>query len=57
MKIEKWNDVHGNTTPDEPMVAFLESSIDSYAVLQLKRMVSSPFMLVNARTPRFFSRS
>ena len=22
MKIEKWNDVHGNTTPDERMVAF-----------------------------------
>lgn len=38
MKIEKWNDVHGNTTPDERMVAFLESSTDSYAVLQLKRI-------------------
>ena len=38
MKIEKWNDVHGNTTSDERMVAFLESSTDSYAVLQLKRI-------------------
>ena len=38
MKIEKWNDVHGNTTPDDRMVAFLESSTDSYAVLQLKRI-------------------
>lgn len=37
MKIEKWDDVHGNTTPDDRMVAFLESSTDSYAVLQLKR--------------------
>lgn len=36
MKIEKWNDVHGNTTPDERMVAFLESSTDAYAVLQLR---------------------
>lgn len=26
MKIEKWDDVHGNTTPDDRMVAFLESS-------------------------------
>ena len=38
MKIEKWNDVHGNTTPDDRMVAFLDSSIDAYAVLQLKRI-------------------
>lgn len=38
MKIEKWNDVHGNTTPDDRMVAFLESSTDAYAVLQLKRI-------------------
>ena len=38
MKIEKWDDVHGNTTPDDRMVAFLESSTDSYAVLQLKHV-------------------
>ncbi len=37
-KIEKWSDVHGNTTPDDRMVAFLESTNDSYAVLQLKRI-------------------
>lgn len=37
-KIEKWDDVHGNTTPDDRFVAFLESSNDSYAVLQLKRI-------------------
>lgn len=37
-KIEKWDDVHGNTTPDDRLVAFLESSTDSYAVLQLKHM-------------------
>ena len=24
MKNEKWDDVHGNTTPDDRMVAFLE---------------------------------
>lgn len=38
MKIEKWNDVHGNAEPDGRMAAFLESSTDSYAVLQLKRI-------------------
>lgn len=38
MKIEKWDDVHGNTVPNERMAAFLESSTDSYAVLQLKRI-------------------
>ena len=37
-KIEKWDDVHGNTTPDDRFVAFLESSNDSYDVLQLKRI-------------------
>jgi hypothetical protein len=30
MKNEKWDDVHGNTTPDDRMVAFLESPTDSY---------------------------
>lgn len=38
MKIEKWDEVHGNTTSDDRMVAFLESSTDSYAILQLKRI-------------------
>ena len=32
MKNEKWDDVHGNTTPDDRMVAFLESPTDSYDV-------------------------
>ena len=36
-KIEKWDDVNGITTPTDRMVAFLESSNDAYAVLQLKR--------------------
>lgn len=25
MKNEKWDDVHGNTTPDDRMVAFLKA--------------------------------
>lgn len=37
-KIEKWDDVHGSTTPDDRLVAFLESTTDSYAVLQLKHI-------------------
>ena len=28
MKNEKWDDAHGNTTPDDRMVAFLESPTD-----------------------------
>lgn len=36
-KIEKWDDVNGITTPTDRMIAFLESSNDAYAVLQLKR--------------------
>lgn len=36
MKIEKWDAVHGKLVADERMVAFLESSTDSYAVLQLR---------------------
>ena len=39
MKNEKWDDVHGNTTPDDRMVAFLESPTDSYAILQLREDV------------------
>lgn len=37
-KIEKWDDVNGITMPTDRMVAFLESSNDAYAVLQLKRI-------------------
>lgn len=36
MKIEKWNEVEGNTPSDEGMAAFLESATDAYAVLQLR---------------------
>lgn len=36
MKIEKWNEVDGTPTPDAGMVAFLESTTDAYAVLQLR---------------------
>ena len=36
MKIEKWNEVDGTPAPDAGMVAFLESTTDAYAVLQLR---------------------
>ncbi len=36
MKIEKWNEVEGASTPDSEMVAFLESTTDAYALLQLR---------------------
>lgn len=36
-KIQKWDEVNGNTTPEEKMTAFLESATDSYAILQLRR--------------------
>ncbi len=35
-KIRKWDEVNGATAPDDGMVAFLESSTDSYAILQLR---------------------
>ena len=49
MKNEKWDDVHGNTTPDDRMVAFLESPTDSYAILQLREDVEDniPLMFAN----------
>ena len=49
MKNEKWDDVHGNTTPDDKMVAFLESPTDSYAILQLREDVDDniPLMFAN----------
>lgn len=37
MKIEKWNEINGNGTHEERLEAFLESSNDSYAILQLRR--------------------
>ena len=36
-KIQKWDEVNGNTTPEEKMTAFLDSATDSYAILQLRR--------------------
>ena len=36
MKEKKWDEVHGNTVPEDEMIAFLESSTDSYAILQLR---------------------
>ena len=49
MKNEKWDDVHGNTTPDDRMVAFLESPTDSYVILQLREDVDDniPLMFAN----------
>ena len=49
MKNEKWDDIHGNTTPDDRMVAFLESPTDSYAILQLREDVDDniPLMFAN----------
>ncbi len=42
-KIRKWDEVHGDTTPDEAMVAFLESANDSYAILQLRSSEETAF--------------
>lgn len=36
-KIERWDAVNGNDAPQDKLQAFLESSSDSYAILQLKR--------------------
>ena len=49
MKNEKWDDIHGNTTPDDRMVAFLESPTDSYEILQLREDVDDniPIMFAN----------
>ena len=35
-KIERWSDVNGLPTQEEQMTAFLESSTDTYAILQLR---------------------
>lgn len=37
-KIERWNDVHGNDVPQDKLTAFLDSTTDSYAILQLRRI-------------------
>ena len=49
MKNEKWDDVHGNTTPDDRIVAFLESPTDSYAILQLREDVDDNIPLMFKR--------
>ena len=36
-RIEKWNKVNGNQEPGEKMMAFLGSTTDQYAILQLRR--------------------
>ncbi len=42
-KIRKWDDVNGVAAPDEGLVAFLESSNDSYAILQLRHSDETAF--------------
>ncbi len=36
-KIRKWDEINGNASPAQKMEAFLESTNDTYAILQLKR--------------------
>lgn len=36
-RIEKWDEVHGNQALDGKMMAFLDSTTDQYAILQLRR--------------------
>ena len=36
-KIERWNEVDGNLNNDEKLQAFLDSTTDAYAILQLRR--------------------
>ena len=42
--IRKWDEVHGMAEP-EPMRSFLESTTDSYAILQLRRDEDTAFEL------------
>ena len=37
-KTEKWDEVHGKEAPQEKLTAFLDSTSDSYAILQLRRI-------------------
>ena len=53
MKNEKWDDVHGNTTPDDRMVAFLESPTDSYAILRLREDVEDNICIKEVREIRY----
>lgn len=36
-KIERWDDVKGNDAPQDKLTAFLDSTTDAYAILQLRR--------------------
>lgn len=36
-KIERWNEVNGNDAPQDKLTAFLDSTTDAYAILQLRR--------------------
>lgn len=36
-KIERWNEVNGNEASTDKLAAFLDSTTDSYAILQLRR--------------------
>ena len=36
-KIERWNEVDGNLGNEEKLQAFLDSTTDAYAILQLRR--------------------
>ena len=37
-KIERWNEVDGNLDNSEKMQAFLDSTTDAYAILQLRHI-------------------
>ena len=37
-KTEKWDEVHGKEAPQDKLTAFLDSTSDSYAILQLRRI-------------------
>lgn len=51
-RIEKWDEVHGTQAPDERMMAFLDSTTDQYAILQLRRSEDTVYerFFVYART-------
>ena len=44
-RIEKWDEVHGNQALDEKKMAFLDSTTDQYAILQLCRSEDTVYEL------------
>ncbi|MDO4647897.1 MAG: YodL domain-containing protein [Eubacteriales bacterium] len=58
-KIRKWDDVHGVAEPEKDITAFLESTTDSYAILQLRdtdeavfdRFMSMDYLKQQGREP------